>query len=461
MEVKGNMIRFVRPFLSDRSIKVRVGNTLSPPFKLEEGVPQDSVPSVTSFAVAINSVISEISCPVRASLFVDNLAIYCTAYDAESVCRYIQKSINSISECAKHNGFKFSTNKTVAIRLTRCKCQEAVPHLKLGAILPYADEVKFLGMTFYSKLTWVKHIDDLKLKVKKSLNLLKVISGFDWGADKKSLLRIYDALCRSKLDYGCQIYSSTSKSNLDAFNVVHNMGLRICCGPFRTSPVESLYVGTHQLPPDLRREELSLCYLMRIKCTPDNPSNKVICQVNASKSRPRSSTPLQVRLDQFVTDLPLETQSILEVIPSRDWLIPKAKLCQKAIVKKNTSDQMIKAIFLEHDEVHGGEYKIYTDGSKTRVGVGFAVAADDSWDFAKLSSCASIYTAELTAVINAMNMAYHANQKSFVIFSDSKSSLESLNNYNSSHPLFRRIKSGCFGSPVGINLWPFVGFLLM
>ena len=137
MQVKGNMIHFVRSFLSDRLIKVRVGNTLSSPFKLEEGVPQGSVLSVTCFAVAINSVISEISSPVNASLFVDDLAIYCTTYDAESACRYIQKFINSISEWAKHNGFKFSTSKTVTIRFTRCKRQEAVPHLKLDdAILP-------------------------------------------------------------------------------------------------------------------------------------------------------------------------------------------------------------------------------------------------------------------------------------------------------------------------------------
>ena len=253
MEVKGNTICFIISFLSDRSIKVMVGNTLSSPFKLEEGVPQGSVLSVTCFAVAINSVISEISSLVRGSLFVDDLGIYCTAYDAESACRHRQKSINSIRKSAKHNSFKFSTSKTVAIRFSRRRRQDDVPHLKLdGAILPYADEVKFMGMIFNSNLTWAKHIDDLKLKVKKSLNLLNVIFGFDWGADKKILLRIYDALCRSKLDYGCQIYSSASKSKLDALNVVHNAGLRtgICSGAFRTS-VESLYVDTPQLPLDL------------------------------------------------------------------------------------------------------------------------------------------------------------------------------------------------------------------
>ena len=217
------------------------------------------------------------------------------------------------------------------------------------------------------------------------------------------------------------------------------MGLRICSGAFRTSPIETLYVDTHQLPLDLRREELVLRYFMRIKCNPDNPSNNVICQVDASKFGPRSSTPFQIRLDKFVNDLHLKTQSILEVIPSRvpPWLIPKAKLCPKAIVKKNIFDQMIKALFLEHD-VHVGEYKLYTDGSKSSEGVGFAVVADDFCGFAKLSSSASIYTAELTAIINAMNVAYHTNQKSFVIYSDSKSALESLNNYNSSHPLVQK-----------------------
>ena len=70
---------------------------------------------------------------------------------------------------------------------------------------------------------------------------------------------------------------------------------------------ESLYVDTHQLPLDLRREELGLRYLMRIKCNPDYPSNKVICQLDANKFGPRSSTPFQIRLDKSVSDLPLKT----------------------------------------------------------------------------------------------------------------------------------------------------------
>ena len=47
-----------------------------------------------------------------------------------------------------------------------------------GDILPYEKEVKFLGMILDAKLTWSSHIDALKRKVKTSMNILKVVSGF-------------------------------------------------------------------------------------------------------------------------------------------------------------------------------------------------------------------------------------------------------------------------------------------
>ena len=178
--IKGNMIRFISDFLCDRYIKVRVGNKISSAYKQEEGVPQGSVLSVTCFALAINCIVDQISPPVMGSLFVDDFAIYITGYDASELCRHLQKSIDAVSKWANNNGFKFSTSKTVAVRFTRSTRQETVPVLKLnGEIIPYDNTVKFLGMTFDSKLTWSSHIDTLKTKVKKSLNILKVVTGFN------------------------------------------------------------------------------------------------------------------------------------------------------------------------------------------------------------------------------------------------------------------------------------------
>ena len=74
----------------------------------------------------------------------------------------------------------------MAVRFTRCTRRESIPNLKLkDSLIPYEKEVKFLGMLFDCKLTWRSHIDSLKVKVKQSLNILKVVSGFNWGADKR------------------------------------------------------------------------------------------------------------------------------------------------------------------------------------------------------------------------------------------------------------------------------------
>ena len=136
--------------------------------------------SITCFTAAINKIVKAIRPPVNSSLFVDDLAIYYTSNDAISACKPIQQAINAVSRWAESNGFKFSTQKTVAVRFTRSRRAETIPTLTLnGTILPYEDKVKFLGVIFDKKLTWGPHIDSLKLKVKKSLNILKVVSGFD------------------------------------------------------------------------------------------------------------------------------------------------------------------------------------------------------------------------------------------------------------------------------------------
>ena len=46
-------------------------------------------------------------------------------------------------------------------------------------------EFKFLGLIFDSKLSFIPHINYLSNKCQKALNLLRVVSSIDWGADRK------------------------------------------------------------------------------------------------------------------------------------------------------------------------------------------------------------------------------------------------------------------------------------
>jgi hypothetical protein len=145
-----------------------------------------------------------------------------------------------------------------------------------GNPIPVVESTKFLGVLFDKKLNFLAHIQYLKYKCQKALNLLRVVSSMDWGADRRVLLRLYRCLIHSKLDYGCIVYGSAPKSYIRQLDPIQNQGLKICLGAFRTSPVESLQVEANELFPYLRREKLALQYALKLKSNLSNPMYKCV-----------------------------------------------------------------------------------------------------------------------------------------------------------------------------------------
>ena len=150
------------------------------------------------------------------------------------------------------------------------------PELYLyGALIPVVEDFKFLGIIFDRKHSFIPHIKYLKAICLKALNLLKVLSHTNWGADHTVLLQLYRSFIRSKLDYGSIVYGSARKPYLLMLDTVHHQGLRLALGAFRTSPVESLYVEAEEPSLYLRREKLALQYAIRLAANPSNPTFKV------------------------------------------------------------------------------------------------------------------------------------------------------------------------------------------
>ena len=75
---------------------------------------------------------------------------------------------------------------------------------------------------------------------------------------------MYSAVCRSKMDYGCQLYSTASlgrlKKNLVAYTEKCE-GIRIYTDAFRISPVETLHAEVCDPNMDLKSNELEIRFL--------------------------------------------------------------------------------------------------------------------------------------------------------------------------------------------------------
>lgn len=77
--------------------------------------------------------------------------------------------------------------------------------------------------------------------------------------------RIYTALIRSTLDYGCIVYGTAGKTMLSGLDRIQTKALCLCCGAFKTSPVASLQVEVGEMPLRIRRLKLKLAYWTNLK----------------------------------------------------------------------------------------------------------------------------------------------------------------------------------------------------
>ena len=144
---------------------------------------------------------------IDGSIYVEDFLI-CYQKHMNTIERQLQLCLNKIQKWAD-DGFKVSQTKTVSMHYCILRKLHHAPTLTLnGLAIPVVQEHTFLGAIFDNTLSFIPHTQYLKTRCLKALNLLQVVSRFDWGADSIVLLRQYRVLVRSKLDHGSIVYVS-------------------------------------------------------------------------------------------------------------------------------------------------------------------------------------------------------------------------------------------------------------
>ena len=178
-------------------------------------------------------------------------------------------------------------------------------------------------------------------------------------------------------------------------DTVHNQGLRLALGAFRTCPVSSLNVEADE--PSLRREKLSLQYAIRLAANPSNPAFEVTFPPQFQEYYERKSNAIKsfgLRLAPLLEFANINTKNIqkhsFSDIPS--WCITKPTiLFDLHNSKKSLSDShIIKQNFQELQSRLSDYQHIYTDGSKVEDKVGCAYVSGSHHDKIRLPDGSSI-----------------------------------------------------------------------
>ncbi|GFW85112.1 RNase H domain-containing protein [Trichonephila clavipes] len=316
----------------------------------------------------------------QASLYVDDPQISCEGSDMRMIERQLQTAVNNLVKWCDTNGLSISASKSCCVHFCRKRGLHPDPEIRIrDDNIPVIPDVRFLG----------------------------VLSTTTWEADRTSLLRVYQSIVLSRMDYGCAIYEYVCNSALKKLEPVHHMALRICSGAFRTSPVQSLYVNCNQLPLDLQRRKLSLAYYFKILSVPSHPLQNVYMSTSMKRlydARPSNIRSFMDRMKLLVSELDLPNH--------------------------------LSSFNAYHRSQHSKFSAIYTDGSKREDYVGCGVMIEYIMHgYRHVTSC-SVFTAEAVTIYHALQLINSNMPRKYCIYTDSMRALEALENYNDRcHPV--------------------------
>jgi len=436
--ITGHTFNWIKSFLSNRTFQVKVGAELSYKYSQENGTPQGSIISPILFLMMINDIPPGLH-GVDMTLFADDSAIYVGHRNIKILEKKIQSSLNAIHEWCDKNGFKISINKTTAVLFSYARSKPKI-NIKVGKKpIQLEKKAKFLGVVFDDKLTWNTHIKYIVEKCKRRLNLMRAVSGYTWGASKKSLITIYRTLIRPVLEYGDIAFATASKTSLAKLTSIQTEALRLCCGAAKGTPASALQNECGEIPLHLRYLQNALKFMTKIKGSALSPVSETLQQhwTNEYRTRHSKFRSIYTRTFDFLSSLntSFKGPSFPQTPPWINKTIKVNTSLRKSQNKKVDHPDCTKRFVLEIIQKYQHHTCIYTDGSKAGnvVAAAFAIPSEHVYQQMRLCDYSSVYAAELTAIKEAMQWISQNESESqnFVIFSDSLSVLTSLKRHTS------------------------------
>ena len=439
MNITGNLYHFIKNFLTNRQIKVKIGNDLSHEYTLENGTPQGSVISPLLFIIMLNDFPTIKDADVDTSLYADDSAVWKNGRNINLLYKHMQSALDNITKYTEAWGIKINRKKTVHMLITHKRATYTSNLYIHKQRIERVNSYKFLGLYFDTHLNWKEHVDYLDIKCKRIINLLKNLTGRHWGASKRSLLQIYKSLIRSKLDYGSEVFYTASKKALAKLDSIQHRCLRISCQAPKFTSLTALQNECGELPLKLHHLKNLYRHIIRIKSNETNPASTTLDYTweDYYGSFKKGHEPISIKIKEILPllkqhiDFPAQTD-----FPYWKYHPPNVDL-ELATCGITKSENPMELLQLANTKIAHYEHllDIYTDASQDNNSTSCAfVIPKLHQDYkTRLDKNVTILEAELIAIDKAIQYALQISclqqcNKGIVIFSDSLSALKILQN---------------------------------
>lgn len=247
--ITGTVLAWLKSYLKDRSFYVRVGSERSATVISEHGVPQGSVLGPLLFTLYIAPIANVISSfNVNHLQYADDTQMYVALSSDDSVAN-LELCANAVHSWFGQNGLALNPDKSEAILMgtdARLRISENVDSVNVaGSLIPVQDNVKSLGVTLDSTLSFKKHVDNVCKSCSHHIRALRHIRK---SISEETAVSIACALVTARLDYCNALLYGVSQSNIDRLQRVQNSLARAVAGVGKYDHITHTLKRLHWLP---------------------------------------------------------------------------------------------------------------------------------------------------------------------------------------------------------------------
>ncbi|KAI5747382.1 hypothetical protein M8J77_014049 [Diaphorina citri] len=234
---------------------------------------------------------------------------------------------------------------------------------------------------------------------------------------------------------------------------IHHQGIRFALGAFKSSPIASILSEAGEPPLQYRRDILTFNYLLNTQRDKRHLHTSIWKDLSSPTlsygNQIGRSIKIRGKLLMEKYDINLNNMSPLpSPLNHTPWTSPSPTVHYDLLkfTKNNEFHQKIQSEFRELSAKFSDLKPIYTDASKNETSVSAAFCTEDSKFNVRLSPLLSICNAELMSILYAIHFILNVCQSQtfllkFMLYSDSLSALQSIQNVFSSNPIAQEIRN--------------------
>ena len=252
--LKGNVLKWIRSYLSKRTTVVSVDGIASQRLEFKYGIPQGSIigpQQFTLYTTPIGDILREFG--LRYHIYADDIQIY-ISFDPRdynsiiSALTRMSKCIDKIKHWMTVNYLKFNEDKTEFFVAIAKHLKRYLPpvSLRVGTkIINPADKVRNLGIVFDSSMSMTPQITSLCTTLNYQLRSISRIRKF---LDQTTCHLVIRALVLSKMDYGNALIYGSTISDLKRLQRIQNWAAKLIYRAMKRDHASPYLKELHWLP---------------------------------------------------------------------------------------------------------------------------------------------------------------------------------------------------------------------